>query len=211
MTLKAVAIDQRYSALAESCCSLSCGGALSLSNPRPGEICVDLGSGRGNDVIRMAEQVGPEGYAYGIDISEGMVEKARKNLEKFEIKNAEIVRSDLASLPLVSQSVDLVISNCTVNHADDKDAVWSEIHRILKDGGRFVVSDIYSLDTVPEEYRTDPVAVAECWAGSVPRDEYLGQLRRAGFEEVTVLDESSPYRKGKIEIASWTIRGVKTH
>ena len=73
-----------------------------------------------------------------------------------------------------------------------------------------MVSDIYSLDTVPEEYRTDPVAVAECWAGSVPRDEYLGQLRRAGFEEVTVLDESSPYRKGRIEIASWTIRGVKT-
>lgn len=210
MTLKAVAINQRYSALAESCCSLSCGGALALSDPRPGETCVDLGSGRGNDVIRMAEQVGPEGYAYGIDISEGMVEKARKNLEKFEIKNAEILRSDLTRLPLDSRSVDLVISNCAVNHADDKDAVWSEIHRILKGGGRFVVSDIYSLDTVPEEYRTDPVAVAECWAGSVPRDEYLGQLRRAGFEEVTVLDESSPYRKGRIEIASWTIRGVKT-
>ena len=93
MTLKAVAINQRYSALAESCCSLSCGGALALSDPRPGETRVDLGSGRGNDVIRMAEQVGPEGYAYGIDISEGMVEKARKNLEKFEIKNAEFLRS----------------------------------------------------------------------------------------------------------------------
>jgi arsenite methyltransferase len=210
MTLKAVAINQRYSALAESCCSLSCGGALALSDPRPGETCVDLGSGRGNDVIRMAEQVGPEGYAYGIDISEGMVEKARKNLEKFEIRNAEIVRADLASLPLDSRSVDLVISNCTVNHADDKDVVWSEIHRILKVGGRFVVSDIYSLDAVPEVYRTDPAAVAECWAGSVTRDEYLGQLRRAGFEEVAVLDESPPYRKGKIDIASWTIRGVKT-
>ncbi len=203
------AINERYSALAESCCSLSCGGAFGYCAPRKGEICVDLGSGRGNDVIRLARQVGPDGYAYGIDISDGMVEKARKNLERLEVGNAEIIQSNLEKLPLASQSVDLVISDCTINHAGDKNAVWSEIHRILKVGGRFVVSDIYSIESVPEEFRIDPVAVAQCWAGSVTRGEYLEQLRRAGFGKVSILVESSPYPKGGIDVASWTIQGAR--
>ena len=97
MTRQNFAIGERYNALAESCCSLSCGGALARSDPQPGETCVDLGSGRGNDVIRLAEQVGPEGYAYGIDISEGMVEKARRSLGKFEIGNAHGGYSDSSS------------------------------------------------------------------------------------------------------------------
>jgi len=209
-TAETEAINVRYSGLAESCCSLSCGGAFDKSGPLPGEICVDLGSGRGNDVIRLAEQVGIGGYVYGIDISEGMIAKAQKNLEKFEIKNAEILRSNLESLPLGDKSVDLVISNCTINHAEDKTAVWGEIYRILKKGGRFVVSDIYSLEPVPPEYRTDPAAVAECWAGSVTRDEYISQLAEAGFTEVEIVDESVPYDKGKIKVASWTIRGRRT-
>jgi len=209
-TAETEAINVRYSGLAESCCSLSCGGAFDKSGPMPGEVCVDLGSGRGSDVIRLAGQVGSEGYAYGIDISEGMIEKARKNIEKFEITNAEIRRSNLETLPFADKSVDLVISNCTINHARDKQAVWTEIYRILKKGGRFVVSDIYSLEPVPAEYRTDPAAVAECWAGSVTRDEYLSQLANAGFTDVEIMDESVPYEKGKIKVASWTIRGRRT-
>ena len=161
-------------------------------------------------MIRLAEEVGPTGYAYGIDISDGMVAKARKNLEKFSIGNAEIIQSSLDSLPFADKYVDLVISNCVINHADDKAKVWSEIYRILKKGGRFVVSDIYSLETVPDEYRHDPDAVAECWAGSVTKDEYLSQLRSAGFENVTILSESTPYEKGKIKVSSWTIQGQRT-
>lgn len=206
----AEAINVRYSDLAESGCCLSCGGALDKSEPRTGEMCVDLGSGRGNDVIRLAEKVGPTGYAYGIDISDGMVAKARKNLEKFAIRNAEIIQSSLEALPFPDKSIDLVISNCVINHADNKDKVWEEIYRILKKGGRFVVSDIYSLEAVPDEYRHDPDAVAECWAGSVTRDEYLSQLRSAGFDNVTILSESAPYEKGKIQVSSWTIQGQRT-
>lgn len=209
-TTTTAAINERYSDLAETSCCLSCGGALDKSEPRIGEICVDLGSGRGNDVIRLAEEVGPTGYAYGIDISDGMVAKARKNLEKFSVSNAEIIQSSLETLPLPDKSVDLVISNCVINHAENKDKVWSEIYRILKKGGRFVVSDIYSLEPVPDKYRHDPDAVAECWAGSSTREEYLAQLNRAGFENVTILSESTSYEKGKIKVSSWTIQGQRT-
>lgn len=204
------AINIRYSNLAEETCCLSCGGALNHADAAKGEICGDLGSGRGLDVIRLAQAVGSEGYAYGIDISEGMIQKARRNIEKFDIKNASILQSPLEKLPFKTGEVDLIISNCTINHADDKHTVWKEIHRSLMNGGRFVVSDIYSLEPVPEEYRTDPEAVAECWAGSVTREEYLEQLSAAGFNNLEVLEESSPYEKGQIHCVSWTIRAYKS-
>ena len=204
------AINLRYGELAESTCCLSCGGAINHAEAKPGEVCVDLGSGRGADVIRLAEEVGPSGKAIGIDISEGMLKKAERNAEKLGVVNASFLMSELESLPLGSGGVNLVISNCTINHARDKQAVWNEIFRILADDGRFVVSDIYSTAEVPEEYRNEPVAIAECWAGSVERGVYLDQLARAGFEELTILEESQPYEKGKIHVVSWTIRGFKS-
>ena len=93
-------INERYSKLSETTCCLSCGGAINHADVKPGEICIDLGSGRGNDVIRMAETVGKKGFVFGIDISDGMVEKARKNIAKFDIQNAEIIRSVMEKLPL---------------------------------------------------------------------------------------------------------------
>jgi arsenite methyltransferase len=202
-------INNRYSELAESECCLSCGGAINYAEPLVGEICVDLGSGRGTDVLRMAEAVGETGFVYGIDISDGMLEKARKNAEKFKVSNVRFVQSDLEKLELKDNVADLVISNCTLNHADNKQAAWNEIYRILKKGGRFVISDIYSTSPVPKEYKNDPVAVAECWAGSTTRDEYLKHLENAGFASVEIIEESAPYDKGKIKVASWTIAGKK--
>lgn len=202
-------INLRYSQLAKTECCLSCGGALNFSDVRPGEVCVDLGSGRGADVLRMAELVGDEGFVYGLDISEGMLTTARENAIKFGVTNVQFIRSELEKLELPDQTADLVISNCTINHADDKAVVWNEIFRILKRGGRFVVSDIYALTIVPEEFRKDPVAVSECWAGSVTREEYMETLDIAGFEEVTILEESLPYPKGKIEVSSFTITGER--
>jgi ubiquinone/menaquinone biosynthesis C-methylase UbiE len=168
-----------------------------------------MGSGRGNDVIRLAEEVGETGYVYGIDISEGMVAKANTNLEKFEVENAKILQAELEKLPLKDNLVNLVISNCTINHAADKQAVWNEIFRILKPDGRFVVSDIYATNPIADEYRNDPVAVAECWAGSVTKDEYLTALENAGFKNLIIYEESAPYPKGQAEVASWTISGRK--
>jgi len=203
-------INERYSKLAEDTCCLSCGGAINHSHPLPGEVCVDLGCGRGNDVIRMAQEVGDQGLVYGLDISDGMIEKAKKNAAKLDVTNVQFIKSELESLKLPTKIADLVISNCTINHASDKRAVWHEIKRILKKGGRFVVSDIYSLDEVPDEYRNNPVAVSECWAGSIKKDEYLKIIAEAGFIDVQILEESQPYTKGKIEICSFTIFGRKS-
>jgi len=203
------AINERYSSLSETNCCLSCGGAINHANAKLGEICVDLGSGRGNDVIRLAEEVGNNGFAYGVDISEGMIAKARVNLEKFEVTNAEIIKAELEKLPFDENSIDLVISNCTINHANDKPAVWKEVYRILNQRGRFVVSDIYATSPIADEYRNNPAAVAECWAGSVTRAEYLTMLEQAGFRNIKILEESTPYPKGAAEVASWTIEGKK--
>ncbi len=208
--MRTEAINERYTQLSETSCCLSCGGAINHAKPQQGEICVDLGSGRGNDVIRLAEEVGETGYVYGIDISEGMIAKAKANLAKFDVENAEILQAELEKLPLADNSVNLVISNCTINHATDKQQVWSEVFRILKSEGRFVVSDIYATSPISDEYRNDPVAVAECWAGAVTKDEYLTMLETAGFKDLIVFEESAPYEKGKAEVASWTISGKKT-
>ena len=203
------AINERYTSLSETSCCLSCGGAINHAKAQSGEVCVDLGSGRGNDVIRLAEDVGEKGFVYGIDISEGMIAKANANLEKFEVQNAKILKAELESLPLRNDSVNLIISNCTINHASDKPAVWSEVYRILKKGGRFVISDIYATQPIAEEYRNDPAAVAECWAGSVTRAEYLTMLEDAGFTDIKIFEESEPYAKGQAEVASFTISGRK--
>lgn len=203
-------IQVRYSLLAEddSCC-LSCGGAVNYSNVKEGEVCVDLGSGKGSDVLRLAEEVGASGKVYGIDVSDGMLKKARKNADKLGISNVEFVKSGLEDLKLESGTANLVISNCTINHASDKYRVWSEVERILKNSGRFVVSDIYALSEVPEAYRTDPQAVAECWAGAVTREEYLETLNRVGFKSIEIIEESKPYKKGEVEVVSFTIAGKK--
>ena len=204
-----VEINKRYSVLAEDTCCLSCGGAVDHSKAAEGEVCVDLGSGRGTDVIRLAGEVGPKGFAYGIDISDGMLEKARKTAQKTGVENVSFIRSELEELQLNDNLADLVISNCTINHARDKQKVWNEIYRILKEGGRFVVSDIYSLEPVPDKYRNDPVAVSECWAGAVTRDEYMATLQNAGFKDISIIEESTPYPKGEINVSSFTISGYK--
>ncbi|MBN1791008.1 MAG: methyltransferase domain-containing protein [Bacteroidales bacterium] len=202
-------INIRYSELANESCCLSCGGAVNYAEPQPGECCVDLGSGRGTDVLRMAEAVGANGFVFGVDASDGMLETARKTAGKLGISNVSFVQSDLEHIAIPGGVADLIISNCTINHAADKLRVWNEVYRILKGGGRFVVSDIYSISPVPEQYRNDPVAVSECWAGAVTREEYLQTLTEAGFSDIRILEESKPYSKGMIEVASFTIFGKK--
>lgn len=203
------AVSSRYEALAGSACCLSCGGAADLAEPQPGEVCVDLGSGRGEEALRLADTVGPAGFVYGIDITPAMIEKARRTAAKLGVRNVAFLQADLADLPLEEAAADLVVSNCVLNHAADKKAVWREIHRVLKPGGRFVISDIFAIEEVPEVYRTDPAAVAECWAGAVTRAEYFDAVTAAGFAEVRVLEESSPYDKGRIRVASLTLSGLK--
>jgi ubiquinone/menaquinone biosynthesis C-methylase UbiE len=202
-------IDTRYTKLANTFCCLSCGGAINHAKPQASEICIDLGSGRGNDVVKLARAVGSTGFVYGVDISKGMIDTAIENVKNQGIENVKFLHSQIDDLPLNKNTADLLISNCTINHAENKVKVWAEIYRVLKPGGRFVVSDIYSTEPVPEVYKNDPVAVSECWAGAVTRDVYLNTLINTGFSDVTIIEESDPYSKGKITVSSWTIRGIK--
>lgn len=203
------AIATRYSPLAESSCCLSCGSAAQRCDPRPGQVCVDLGCGRGTDVLRLAEQVGPTGHAYGVDVTDAMLERARKTAQKLGVTNVSFLRADLEAIPLEDASADWVTSNCVLNHVTDKARAWREIARMLRPGGRFVISDIYAVQPIAPELRADPEAVAECWAGAVTRDEYLEHVRQAGLIDVVVEDESAPYEKGRATVASFTVVGKK--
>jgi arsenite methyltransferase len=202
------AVSGRYAGLAESCCNLSCGQALDLAQARPGEVLVDLGCGRGQDVIRAAGRVGASGEAIGVDANEAMLEKARSSVPPF-LGNARFVRSDLGAIGLPGGVADVVISNCTINHAPDKEAVYREIRRILKDGGRFVVSDVVAEEELPRSVREDPEAWAACYGGAVPEADYLAAIRRAGLGTVEVLQRTEPYEKGGVMVRSLTLRGTR--
>jgi len=202
-------INERYSGLCCTTSNLSCGGAADKVEARPGETGVDLGSGRGRELFSLVASVGPQGRLIGIDLSDGMVETAASSAREQGLTTVEFRQRHLHDTGLEDASADFMISNCAINHAPDKDAVYREAYRFLKPGGRFVVSDIYATDEVPAQFANDPDAVAECWGGAVTRDAYLATLVAAGFQALEVLDESEPYGKGEIEVCSFTIRGRK--
>jgi arsenite methyltransferase len=203
------AVVARYDGLASCCGSLSCGDALARAEVARGEVLVDLGCGRGQDVIRAAGRVGPAGAAIGIDLSEEMLATARASVPPF-LANVRFVRSDLAPLALDSGTADAVVSSCTINHAPDKLAVYREIHRVLRPGGRFVIADVVAEATLPEAVRNDPAAWAACYGGAVTEDEYLAAIRDAGFAAIEILERSDPYAKGGLLVRSITVRGFRT-
>jgi len=202
------AVQRRYAELAESCGSLSCGQALDLASPTTGEVFVDLGCGRGQDVIRAAGRVGPSGKAIGVDRTVAMLDKARASIPP-SVSNVLFICCDLAKLDLEDRIANVVISNCAINHAADKEAVYREIHRVLKKGGRFVVSDIVAEQELPESVKSDPAAWAACYGGAIPESDYLRSVGRAGFCNVEILRRSTPYEKGGVMIRSLTIRGER--
>jgi arsenite methyltransferase len=157
----------------------------------------------------MAGMTGPAGFVYAVDSTPAMITKGEGLARKLGISNIEFIPAGLDRIPLEDNTADLIISNCVINHVADKDKVWSEIFRLLRPGGRFVISDIYSLEPVPEKYSSDPGAVAECWAGSVTRSVYMESVEKAGFGSIEIIEESKPYEKGRIKVCSFTLRGVK--
>jgi SAM-dependent methyltransferase len=202
------AVGARYATLASSCCGLSCGAALDRAAPVPGETVVDLGCGRGQDVIRAAALVREGGHAIGVDLSAEMLDKARRLVPK-SLSNVRFVRSGFAPLGLPDALADVVVSNCAINHAPDKEAVYREIHRVLRPGGRFVVSDVIAEEELPDSVRSDPAAWADCYGGAIPEAEYVGAARRAGFDALEVLERSEPYERQGVRIRSLTLKGTK--
>ncbi|HEY9127239.1 MAG TPA: arsenite methyltransferase [Acidobacteriaceae bacterium] len=170
---------------------LSCGNPTATANLRSGEVVVDLGSGGGLDVFLAAKQVGPAGKAIGIDMTAAMIERARANAEKGGYTNVEFHLANIDSIPLPNASADCVISNCVINLAPDKPAVFREIARILKPGGRLAVSDIALKAELPEAITSSLAAYVGCIAGAIRIEAYREELLKAGFEYVEIVDSGS--------------------
>ncbi len=183
--------------------SLGCGSPLEYAAVRPGETIVDLGSGAGREVLLAARQAGPAGRGIGIDMTPEMVWKARENAHRTGINNAEFRLGEIEHLPLPDSSADVVISNCVINLVPDKAAAFREAFRILRPGGRLVVSDIVSHGPLPEAVRNLAGAWAACVAGAADVDEYLATIASAGFVNV---DPVTSARAARGKIFSLTVR-----
>ncbi|OGO49960.1 MAG: hypothetical protein A2148_07590 [Chloroflexi bacterium RBG_16_68_14] len=164
--------------------SLGCGNPTAIAELRPSEAVLDLGSGSGLDCFLAARQVGPEGRVVGLDMSDDMLELARRNLAKVGAANVEFRKGEMESMPLPDAAFDVIISNCVINLSPDKDAVFRESFRVLKPGGRLRVSDIVWTRTPSEEERTNLAEWAGCIAGALGVDEYVAKLKAAGFTGV---------------------------
>ena len=175
---------------------LSCGNPTATANLREGETVVDLGCGGGLDVFLAARKVGPTGKAIGVDMTPAMLDRARTNAASAgpngtALKNVEFHHATIDALPLADESVDCVISNCVINLAPDKPAVFREIARVLKPGGRLAVSDIALKKPLPEAIKDDVSAYVGCIGGAIPIREFESGLAEAGFGEVKIVDEGT--------------------
>lgn len=170
---------------------LSCGNPTTTANLRPGEVVVDLGSGGGLDVFLAAKKVGAQGRAIGIDMTPSMIERARANASDGGFTNVEFFLSTIDRIPLPDASVDCVISNCVINLAPDKQAVFREIARVLKPGGRVAISDIALKEELPEPVAKSMAAYVGCIAGAMLMEDYRNGLAQAGLEHVQIVDSGA--------------------
>jgi SAM-dependent methyltransferase len=166
--------------------SLGCGNPTALARLNPGEVVLDLGSGGGLDVLLSARRVGPSGKAYGLDMTDEMLNLARENQRKAGLENVEFLRGEIEKIPLPDNTVDVIISNCVINLSADKDRVLAEAFRVLKPGGRLAVSDVVVRGEMPAEIRRSVELWIGCLAGALEESDYRQRLVRAGFEEVSI-------------------------
>jgi arsenite methyltransferase len=183
--------------------SLGCGNPTALAKLNPGEIVLDLGSGGGIDVLLSARRVGPTGKAYGLDMTDQMLDLARANQRKSGIENVEFLRGEIEHIPLPDNSVDVIISNCVINLSADKDRVLREAFRVLKPGGRFAVSDVVTRGEMLPEIRKNVLLWVGCVAGALEENDYRRKLSAAGFEQI----ELEPTRIYRVEDAREFLSG----
>jgi SAM-dependent methyltransferase len=185
--------------------SLGCGNPTAVAELREGETVLDLGSGGGIDVILSAKRVGPGGTAYGLDMTDEMLELARRNTADAGVTNAEYLKGYIEEVPLPGASVDVVISNCVINLSADKSKVFAEMHRVLRPGGRVGVADVVAADELSPAERAERGSYAGCIAGALSFSEYRSGLERAGFEEI----EIRPINEGPDGIFAAIVRAAK--
>jgi len=177
--------------------SFGCGNPLAYSEVREGDVVLDLGPGAGLDLLIAARKVGPSGQVIGVDMTEEMISKAEENIKAAGVKNVEVRKGLIENLPVESSSVDWVISNCVINLSPEKEKVFSEIGRVLKPGGRMVVSDMVG-ENIPEWLRENKNLYSACISGVISEKEYLSGLRKAGLEKVKV-SERIVYQSDELE------------
>ncbi len=179
---------------------LGCGTPLAFADMVEGMTVLDLGSGAGIDVFLAAKKVGPTGKAIGLDMTDEMLKLARKNKLKLGIENAHFWKGEIEDMPIESNSIDRILSNCVINLVPDKRKAFAEMYRVLKPGGKFTISDIVSIGDIPAETRRDLELWAGCVSGAVDKEEYLRIVREAGFKNLTIgtekkysLDQNVPF------------------
>lgn len=186
--------EQELSELADANLGLGCGNPISLGNIQEGEVVIDLGSGAGLDCFLAAKKVGPHGKVIGIDMTQEMINKAQENCRKYNFAHVEFRLGDIEDLPVASNSADVIISNCVINLAPNKEKVFSEAHRVLKQGGRLAISDVVLTGNLTEEQKQDARLLCACISGAVLKEDYLALLSKAGFS-VTIVGEDLEINK----------------
>jgi len=177
--------------------SLGCGNPTALARLEPGETVLDLGSGGGIDVLLSARRVGPSGFAYGLDMTEEMLDLARENARRAGATNVEFLRGEIEAIPLPDASVDVIVSNCVINLAADKGRVLREAFRVLRPGGRFAVSDVVARDRMSDALRGDARLWAACVSGALEEGEYRQLLAEAGFGDIEI-ESTREYRTAEL-------------
>lgn len=181
--------------------SLGCGNPTMLAQLTPGQVVLDLGSGAGLDVLLSARRVSPGGHAYGVDMTDEMLALAKANAQKSGVTNATFLKGTIENVPLPDASVDVVISNCVINLAEDKGAVIKEAYRVLRPGGQFAVADMVELEALDPIIKKSLDSWAGCLSGTIPIDEYRAALVAAGFQDPEIqvhATESMPGVDGKV-------------
>jgi len=175
----------------ESNLGLGCGNPLALASLKEGDVVLDLGSGAGFDCFLAAKEVGKEGKVIGVDMTTEMIDKARENAKKSNCENVEFRLGEIENIPAADESVDVVISNCVINLSPQKARVFREAFRVLKPGGRLIVSDIVLTSELPDFIRTSVEAYIGCISGAIMKGEYIEAVRGAGFHDVKIVEERS--------------------
>jgi len=184
-----------------------CGNPVALASLKEGEVVLDLGSGAGLDMFVASKKVGDTGKVIGVDMTPAMIEKAKKNAEELGITNVEFRFGDIEDMPVENDSVDVVISNCVINLAPDKGKVFSEVYRVLKPGGRVMVSDIVLSKPLPKEVSDEVITYTGCIGGAIRDEEYLQHMRDAGFKDAKITSKAGESIYGAY---SAYIAGTKT-
>lgn len=190
---------------------LGCGNPTALGTIKEGNIVLDLGSGAGFDAFLAARKVGKNGKVIGVDMTKEMIKKARANAIKYEYNNVEFKLGDIEKLPIRDNSIDVIISNCVINLAPDKDQVFSESYRVLKEGGKMFVSDIVLLGELTEEQKRNEGLLTGCVAGALQKEDYINKMTKAGFK-VKILGEDKGISKRQyngIALESLKIEAIK--